>query len=101
NFVQRAVGGFFNRFNNGFARTSNGYSMTVGRLLGRRSLMMGIYVLLLGMSWVSFQSLPKGFIPVQDKQYLISFAQLPTGATLDRTEAVIRQMSDIANAEPG
>ena len=45
--------------------------------------------------------MPPGFVPVQDKQYLVSFAQLPYGATLDRTETVIRQMSDIALKEPG
>ncbi len=101
NLVQRLIGRFFNGFNKGFARTSHGYSTTVGRLLGRRTLMMGVYVLLLAMSWMSFQSLPKGFIPTQDKQYLISFAQLPTGATLDRTEAVIREMSRMALEEPG
>jgi len=43
---------------------------------------------------------PSGFVPTQDKQYLVSFAQLPDGATLDRTERVIREMSDIALKEP-
>ncbi|MES2623982.1 MAG: multidrug efflux RND transporter permease subunit [Pseudomonadota bacterium] len=101
NFLQRGIARFFGGFNRGFAKTSNGYSRTVGRLLGRRTMMMGVYVLLLGLAWTSFQSLPKGFIPVQDKQYLIAFAQLPTGATLDRTEQVIREMSQIASEEPG
>src|SRR5690606_35994534 len=44
---------------------------------------------------------PGGFVPAQDKQYLIGFTQLPNGASLDRTDAVIRRMSDIALAEPG
>jgi multidrug efflux pump len=101
NILQRGISRFFGAFNNGFARTSNSYSLTVGRLLGRRTVMMGVYALLLGMTWMSFQALPKGFIPTQDKQYLISFAQLPTGATLDRTESVIREMSRIALEEPG
>ncbi|HBT69720.1 MAG TPA: hypothetical protein DEB63_17675, partial [Agrobacterium sp.] len=39
--------------------------------------------------------------PAQDKQYLIGFAQLPDGATLDRTESVIKRMSDIALEQPG
>ena len=42
-----------------------------------------------------------GFVPAQDKQYLIGFAQLPDGATLDRTEEVIRRMGDIALKQPG
>src|SRR5204862_5067786 len=50
---------------------------------------------------VGFQVVPPGFVPVQDKAYLVSFAQLPQGATLDRTETVIRQMSEIALKEPG
>jgi len=44
---------------------------------------------------------PGGFVPAQDKQYLISFTQLPSGASLDRTEAVIRQMGEVALAQPG
>ena len=44
---------------------------------------------------------PGGFVPAQDKQYLIGFTQLPNGASLDRTDAVIRRMSDIALKEPG
>ena len=52
-------------------------------------------------TYFGFQHVPPGFVPAQDKQYLVSFAQLPDGATLDRTEEVIRQMRDIALKEPG
>ena len=45
--------------------------------------------------------MPGGFVPGQDKQYLVGFAQLPDGATLDRTEEVIRRMGDIALKQPG
>ena len=45
--------------------------------------------------------MPTGFVPAQDKQYLVGFAQLPDGATLDRTEEVIRSMSDIALKDAG
>jgi multidrug efflux pump len=48
-----------------------------------------------------FHIVPGGFVPAQDKQYLVGFAQLPDGATLDRTEAVIRRMGDIALKQPG
>ena len=48
-----------------------------------------------------FKAVPSGFVPGQDKQYLIGFAQLPDAASLDRTDAVIRQMSDIAKDIPG
>ena len=52
----------------------------------------GLLALTLGL----FKAVPSGFVPAQDKQYLIGFAQLPDGATLDRTEDVIRRMSEIA-----
>ena len=44
-----------------------------------------VYLLLLTSTWFVFNAVPAGFVPVQDKQYLVSFAQLPDGATLDRT----------------
>jgi len=49
----------------------------------------------------SFTKTPTGFVPTQDKQYLVAFAQLPDAASLDRTEAVIRRMSDLALEHPG
>lgn len=45
--------------------------------------------------------MPTGFVPTQDKQYLVAFAQLPDGSSLDRTEEVIRRMSDIGLKQPG
>ena len=57
--------------------------------------------MLVGVTVGLFQAVPGGFVPAQDKQYLVGFAQLPDGATLDRTEDVIRRMSDIALKQPG
>jgi len=62
---------------------------------------MGVYLVLIGLAYALFKIVPGGFVPGQDKQYLVSFAQLPDGATLDRTEDVIRRMSDIALKHPG
>ncbi|MBA4798118.1 MAG: efflux RND transporter permease subunit [Rhizobiales bacterium] len=95
------LGWFFRGFNRAFGAASNGYGRTVGGLLGRKSLVMVIYLALVAATYGMFTSVPGGFVPAQDKQYLIGFAQLPDGATLDRTEEVIRQMSDIALEEPG
>ena len=50
---------------------------------------------------VLFRAVPDGFVPQQDKQYLIGFAQLPDGATLDRTEDVMRRMGEIMMKQPG
>jgi multidrug efflux pump len=99
--VDRVLGGFFRRFNRLFQRGSENYGGGINALLKRKPLALGVYVLLLGAAYVGFQKVPPGFVPVQDKQYLVSFAQLPEGATLDRTEQVIREMSDIAHNEPG
>src|SRR5437868_13077833 len=54
------------------------------------------YVALIGVTFGLFKAVPGGFVPVQDKQYLVGFAQLPDGASLDRTEEVVRRMGDIA-----
>ncbi|WP_404423099.1 efflux RND transporter permease subunit [Thalassospira australica] len=94
-------GWFFRWFNRFFNRSTEMYGGGVKRLLGMKTIMMAVYAGLLVLTWQGFQILPSGFIPLQDKQYLVSFAQLPQGATLDRTEEVIREMSDIALAEPG
>jgi len=99
--VDRVLGGFFRWFNRFFGRSSAIYGRRANATLKHKSLAIGIYALLLGAAYLGFQRVPPGFVPVQDKQYLVSFAQLPDGATLDRTEKVIREMSDIARQEPG
>ena len=53
------------------------------------------------LTWLGFSSVPAGFIPQQDKQYLVAFAQLPEAATLDRTDEVLRRMGDIMLEQPG
>jgi multidrug efflux pump len=53
------------------------------------------------LTYVGFSKVPKGFVPTQDKQYLVAFAQLPDAATLDRTEKVIRHMAEIGMQQPG
>jgi multidrug efflux pump len=63
--------------------------------------MLGVYLVLVLATAGLFKAVPGGFVPGQDKQYLIGFAQLPDGATLDRTEDVIRKISDIAMKQPG
>ncbi len=96
-----AFGWLFRGFNFVFRRGSEAYGGGVRRVLSRKSIMMGVYLLLIGATFVLFRAVPGGFVPGQDKQYLVGFAQLPDGATLDRTEDVIRRMSDIALKTPG
>jgi multidrug efflux pump len=94
-------GWFFRGFNWVFRRGSNGYSRGVGGILGHKGAVMIVYALMLGATFYLFRAVPGGFVPAQDKQYLVGFAQLPDGATLDRTEDVIRRMSEITLKEPG
>ncbi len=99
--MDKLCGGFFNVFNRNFDLGREHYTKTVGGFMSRKVAMMTIYALLVGIAAYCFTLVPQGYIPAQDKQYLISFAQLPTGATLQRTENVLREMADAALAEPG
>ncbi|MEI3850582.1 MULTISPECIES: efflux RND transporter permease subunit [unclassified Ensifer] len=99
--MDKAFGWFFRGFNRFFGASSEAYGRGVGRILTRKSLIMVVYVLLLGVTFTLFRAIPGGFVPAQDKQYLIGFAQLPDGATLDRSEDVIKRMSEIALKHPG
>lgn len=100
--MDKLFGWFFRVFNKFFKKSQNGYSKSVCKFATRRFLVMGIlFGLLCFATSFSFKLVPQGFIPAQDKQYLISFAQLPAGATLERTEAVIREMGEIALSQEG
>jgi len=99
--LDRLFGWFFRGFNRFFARASATYSLGVARVLRIAVAAVVVYAGLVGLTYVGFRQVPAGFIPTQDKEYLVAFAQLPDGATLDRTEAVIRKMTDIAMKHPG
>ncbi|MCE8004043.1 efflux RND transporter permease subunit [Billgrantia ethanolica] len=89
-------GWVFRPFNRFFNASSKGYQGGVARSLHRRGAVFAVYALLLAGTGVMFQVVPGGFIPTQDKMYLIGGAKLPEGASLDRTEAVIRRMTELA-----
>jgi multidrug efflux pump len=94
--MDRAFGWFFRPFNRFFAAASTGYVGVVRRVLRRSGVAIVAYAGLLALTWLGFSKVPTGFVPVQDKQYLVAFAQLPDAASLDRSDDVIRQMSKIA-----
>ena len=99
--IDRAFGWLFRPFNRMFHRGSERYVGGVKRLLGKGSIALVLYAGLIGLTWLGFSHVPTGFVPGQDKQYLVSFAQLPDAASLDRSEDVIRKMSEIALKQPG
>src|SRR5207249_135931 len=84
-----------------FAWTGDKYATGVGGVIRKSALGLLVYAGLVFLTGWSFNKVPTGFVPTQDKQYLVAFAQLPDAATLDRTEAVIRRMSDIGLKQPG
>ncbi|WFU08025.1 efflux RND transporter permease subunit [Rhizobium sp. CB3090] len=100
-FMDAVFGWFFRGFNRAFGAGSKYYGKGVGGLVSRKSIVMVLYLALVGATYSLFTTVPGGFVPSQDKQYLIGFAQLPDAASLDRTENVIKRMTDIALAQPG
>ncbi|HEY3073606.1 MAG TPA: multidrug efflux RND transporter permease subunit [Burkholderiales bacterium] len=100
-FMDRTFGWFFTRFDRFFQRSAGKYQSTVARVLNRKAAAFVVYLALIGVTYAGFQAVPHGFVPGQDKQYLVAFAQLPDGASLDRTEDVIRRMGDVAMSTPG
>jgi hydrophobe/amphiphile efflux-1 (HAE1) family protein len=99
--IDRLFGWIFRPFNRFFLRSAERYGRTVSALIRRSGLALAVYAGLVALGVFGFTRVPTGFVPIQDKQYLVGFAQLPDGATLDRTEAVLRQISDVARQQPG
>ncbi|MBB1595746.1 efflux RND transporter permease subunit [Achromobacter sp. UMC46] len=95
------LGGFFRRFNRFFDKASNGYVGAVRRAVRGSAIVLLLYAGFVGLTWLGFNQVPNGFVPAQDKYFLVGIAQLPSGTSLDRTEAVVKEMSRIALAEPG
>lgn len=98
--MDKVFGWLFRGFNKLFSRGSEAYSGGVKSVISRKTLMLVIYLALVGVTFGLFKAVPSGFVPAQDKQYLIGFAQLPDGATLDRTDEVIQRMGEIMKKNP-
>ncbi len=90
------LGWFFKIFNVGFETTSNLYSRGVGLLLRGSVLVLAVYGGLLFLTYASFTRVPTGFIPQQDKGYLLVDVRLPDSSSLERTQAVMAQIDKIA-----
>jgi len=99
--IDRAFGWLFRPFNRLFHRGAGRYVAGTRRLQGKGPAALAVYAALIALTAFGFTHVPTGFVPTQDKQYLVSFAQLPDAASLDRTEGVIKRMSAIALKQPG
>jgi len=100
-WMDRGLGWLFRPFNRTFERAANGYVGGVKKILRFSAVVLLLYAGLVALGVFGFMKTPTGFVPPQDKQYLVAFAQLPDAASLDRTEAVIRKMGEIAMKDPG
>ena len=99
--INRLFGWLFGPFNRMFARASTRYGRLVQRVSRRGAVALAVYAGLVVLGVLGFAKVPGGFVPTQDKRYLVAIAQLPDAASLDRTEAVIRHMTDIALKQDG
>jgi multidrug efflux pump len=95
------LGWFFRLFNKGFDAATNAYAAAVRRLLRLAAVVLLVYVGLLVLTFFGFKTIPLGFIPMQDQGYLIGLAQLPDGATLQRSDEMRQQMVKLASSVPG
>ncbi|MCW5642710.1 MAG: efflux RND transporter permease subunit [Rhodoferax sp.] len=95
--LQRLLGGFNRRFD----AMAAGYAVATRAGVRRGLRLMVLYLVLLLASVWAFQSIPRGFVPAQDKYFLVGIVQLPAGASLDRTEAVTRELTRLALEQPG
>ncbi len=93
--IERVFGWVFGPFNRFFKAGSDRYQCSVSRILTRRGVVFAVYAVLLAGTALMFNSVPRGFIPTQDKLYLIGVVKLPEGASLERTYAVVQKVKDI------
>jgi multidrug efflux pump subunit AcrB len=99
--VNRLLKGFFRKFNRFFERTTNVYGRSVARLLRVSGIAILVYCGLIGLTYLGFTRVPVGFIPAVDQGYLITDVKLPDGASLERTDAVVRRATKIILDTPG
>src|SRR5205085_8272298 len=99
--LNAVVGAAFRAFNRWFDRATAVYAAWVGRLLRASAVVLAVYAGLLVLTYFAFNFTPKGFIPNQDKGYLLVNVQLPDSASLQRTDKLMRQIEEIARKTPG
>jgi hydrophobe/amphiphile efflux-1 (HAE1) family protein len=99
--IDFVVGWFFHLFNRGLEKVNAGYVATLKRVVRLSIVVLAVYVGLIGLTYFGFKTVPLGFIPQQDQGYLIAAVQLPDASSIDRTDAVVDRMSEIASKIEG
>jgi|688.fasta_scaffold06723_5 multidrug efflux pump len=99
--VSKGLNAFLSGFNLVFDKLTNFYGKLITRAIRLAAIVVVIYAGLIGATWYGFKTVPVGFIPQQDKGYLVVNAQLPDGASLERTEAVMTRLTSSISKIPG
>jgi multidrug efflux pump len=99
--IDRLFGWVFRPFNRFFAKNAGRYERGVSKALGRRGAVFATYAALLLATGLMFQLVPKGFIPVQDKSYIIAGVKMPEGSSIERTDAALQKIGKIAMSIEG
>jgi HAE1 family hydrophobic/amphiphilic exporter-1 len=92
---------FYRGFNSVYARIENGYADLIGRMVAHSNLSVIIALTLIGIGGYGLSRVPTGFIPIEDQGYLLAAVQLPDGASLNRTQRVLDQVSELSSTTPG
>ena len=92
---------FYRGFNAVYDRVERGYARLIGRLVAHSGVSVIVALILIGIAGYGLSRVPTGFIPIEDQGYLLVAVQLPDGASLERTQRVLDQVSEIAGKTPG
>ncbi len=95
------LGRFFDRFNHFFEASSNRYSAAVVTLARHAALVMLTFVIIIAALYALISTRPTGLVPAEDQGYVFAVMQLPQGASLERTNAAVAQLTRIARETPG
>jgi hydrophobe/amphiphile efflux-1 (HAE1) family protein len=99
--IDSGLGWFFHLFNKGLEKTNALYVSTLRHVVRLSIVVLAVYCGLIFLTYLGFKTVPLGFIPAQDQGYLVAGVQLPDASSIDRTDAVVQKMSDIAMQMPG
>jgi hydrophobe/amphiphile efflux-1 (HAE1) family protein len=99
--INAVLGWFFRLFNKSFDALSRAYARSVAKIIRHAVMALVLYGGLIGLAVYTFKKVPTGFIPQQDMGYFMTVIQLPDGASFERTDAVVRQVDEIARNTPG
>src|SRR3954469_9644804 len=92
---------FYRGFNRVYDRLERGYARLIGRMAAHSGVSVVLALILIGIGGYGLSRVPTGFIPIEDQGYLLAAVQLPDGASLNRTQRVLDQVSELSSTTPG